>query len=490
MVFSSITFLFFFLPLFLLIYHVLKPSLQFVFLLASSLFFYFWGENMLIWVLFLTSFIDYFCGLVIANGLTKSGPLKLEPGSKRSRLQKGALLFSIISNLSLLGYFKYANFFVENTKLFLASLGLSSTGLDSFSEIVLPLGISFYTFQSMSYTIDVYLGNVKANRNLIQYGSFVTMFPQLVAGPIVRYRDIEAEMNNHKVDLDGFVYGIKRFIIGLAKKVIIANSMAVVADKIFALPFNELSTGVAWLGIIAYSLQIFFDFSGYSCMAIGMGKMIGFNFPENFNYPYISQSIQEFWRRWHITLSTWFRDYLYIPLGGSKKGNLITIRNLVIVFFLCGLWHGAEWNFIIWGLFQGFFLVLERTKFKNLLNNTPTVLRILYMNLVIMLGWVLFRSENLADAMHYFSVLFGGGVAKTQLSIVGQLFTAETTIIFIVGIILSTPIFVWLQKNIKKHFKNNNIIDILYLIVLIALFMLCAMKLASGTYNPFIYFRF
>jgi len=316
------------------------------------------------------------------------------------------------------------------------------------------------------------------------------MFPQLVAGPIVRYRDIETEMNNHKIDLDGFVYGIKRFIIGLAKKVIIANSMAVVADKIFALPFNELSTGVAWLGIMAYSLQIYFDFSGYSCMAIGMGKMIGFNFPENFNYPYISQSIQEFWRRWHITLSTWFRDYLYIPLGGSKKNNLITIRNLVIVFFLCGLWHGAEWNFIIWGLYMGFFLVLERTRFKKMLNNTPALLRIAYMNIVIMFGWVLFRSDGLSDALQYFSVLFGRGEARTQLSFIGQLVTAETAIIFITGIILSTPVFIWAQNNIKKYFKNSNITNVVFLFVLIILFIVCTMKLASGTYNPFIYFRF
>jgi alginate O-acetyltransferase complex protein AlgI len=490
MVFSSITFLFFFLPLFLLIFHVLKPSLQFVFLLASSLLFYFWGENILIWILLLISLIDYFCGLIISDGFKKAGPTKVEHGIKHSTKQKLALTFSIVSNLSILAYFKYANFFVENFKFLLGNLGLSTSAFNSFTEIVLPLGISFYTFQSMSYTIDVYMGNVKANRNIIQYMSFVTMFPQLVAGPIVRYRDIEAQMNKHIIRIDDFVYGIKRFIIGLAKKVIIANSMAVVVDKIFALPFSELSTGVAWLGIIAYTLQIYFDFSGYSCMAIGMGKMIGFNFPENFNYPYMAQSIQEFWRRWHMTLSTWFRDYLYFPLGGSKKGKFFTYRNLIIVFFLCGLWHGAEWNFIIWGTFHGFFLILERTRFKSVLNRIPKLLRILYMNLVVMIGWVFFRSESLSNSLHYLKSLFGLGEGPSQLSTIYQLFTTDVIIILITGIILSAPFFFWVQKKVNQHIKNKSLINLGYLLVLALLFILCAMKLASGTYNPFIYFRF
>jgi alginate O-acetyltransferase complex protein AlgI len=490
MVFSSITFLFFFLPLFLLIFHVLKPSIQLVFLLFYSLLFYFWGENILIWVLLLITTIDYTCGLIISDGFNKSGPTKLEPGAKHTRIQKLGIIVSIVSNLSLLAYFKYANFFVENTKLLFSSFGINSPVLNSFTEIALPLGISFFTFQSMSYTIDVYMGKVKANRNFIQFASFVTMFPQLVAGPIVRYRDIEAQMIDHKIRTDDFVYGIKRFIIGLAKKVIIANSMATVVDKIFALPFSELSTGVAWLGLIAYSLQIYFDFSGYSCMAIGMGKMIGFNFPENFNYPYMSRSIQEFWRRWHMTLSSWFRDYLYIPLGGSQKGNLITYRNLIIVFFLCGLWHGAEWNFIIWGTFQGFFLILERTRFKKLLDKLPSVLRILYMNIVMMIGWVFFRSENLSDALQYMKIIWGGSKVPTQLSFISQVFTTDVIFIFVTGIVLSTPIFLWLKKNAIQYIKNKSLLNLGFLIVLVLLFMLCAMKLASGTYNPFIYFRF
>jgi alginate O-acetyltransferase complex protein AlgI len=469
---------------------MLKPNFRFAFLLVSSLFFYFWGETFIVWVLLFSSIIDYCCGLIISNGFKKDNLKKLDEGTERSPVQKIGLAVSIISNLSLLAYFKYANFFVENVRLLLGNMGFASPAFDNFTKIALPLGISFYTFQTMSYTIDVYLGKIKANRNFIQFASFVTMFPQLVAGPIVRYRDIEDQMNEHKIKTDDFVYGIKRFIIGLAKKVIIANTMASVVDAIFALPISELSMGVAWLGLLAYSLQIYFDFSGYSCMAIGMGKMIGFTFPENFNYPYMSQSIQEFWKRWHITLSTWFRDYLYIPLGGSRKGELFTYRNLIIVFFLCGLWHGAEWNFIIWGSFHGFFLVLERTPFRKLLDKIPAFLRIGYMHFVLMIGWVFFRAENLSDAMQYMKVVWGFGETHTQFASISELMPIKAIVIFIAGLILSAPVFFWVQKKSEKYLKNNVVRDLSYLFLLSVLFVVCIMMLASGTYNPFIYFRF
>lgn len=491
MVFSSIIFLFFFLPFFLVSFHLLKSKAQFIFLLFSSLLFYFWGENFLIWILLLTTVIDYSCALIISDGFKKEGPIKLEPGIKHTLRQKFGLAFSIISNLSLLAYFKYANFFVDNAKHSLSLLGIDTPIFDNFTAIILPLGISFYTFQSMSYTIDVYQGKIKANRNFIQFASFVTMFPQLVAGPIVRYRDIEDQMINHNTTLDDFVYGIKRFIIGLAKKVIIANTMASVADKVFALPYSELSTGVAWLGVIAYSLQIYFDFSGYSCMAIGLGKMIGFTFPENFNYPYMSRSIQEFWRRWHISLSTWFRDYLYIPLGGNRKGNILTYRNLIIVFFLCGLWHGASWNFIVWGLFHGFFLVIERTRFKYIIGKIPGILQIIYTLIIVMIGWVFFRTESLHDAIRYIGTLLGFNKSGIQLNAVMGFVTINVAVALVLGVLFSMPLYLWIEKRTTSiSVKNPLLFNLAYLSVLVSLFGICAMALATNTYNPFIYFRF
>jgi len=492
MVFSSISFLFFFLPTFLLIFHLLKhPKLQFVFLLFSSLFFYFWGENFLVWILITSTGIDYLSSLLIANGYSKKGIKKLEVGKDRSRNQKLGLIISIVSNLGFLGYFKYYNFFIENFIAFSKHTGLDLLISEQTATIILPLGISFYTFQSMSYTIDVYRGKITATRNFIKFAAYVSMFPQLVAGPIVRYSDIEEQMNHHSTTVDDFVIGIKRFIIGLAKKVIVANTMASIADTVFALPNTELSTGLAWLGIIAYSLQIYFDFSGYSCMAIGLGRMMGFTFPENFNYPYISRSIREFWQRWHISLSTWFRDYLYIPLGGSKNGNIITYRNLLIVFLICGLWHGASWNFVIWGLFHGFFLIIERIPLLKHLSRTPKFIHHLYVLLVVSLGWVFFRADTLTEAIHYLSVLFGYGAAIPQWDYLRELLQVNVLTILIIGVIFSTPVFPFIQRKTELlSYRLNNYLNIIYLGILVTLFMICTMALASGTYNPFIYFRF
>ena len=493
MVFSSIAFLFFFLPAFLLLFYLLKylPKLQFLFLLLSSLLFYFWGENFLVWILLTSTGIDYFASLIIAKGFNRNKILALDPGSHRSKKQKLGLTISIVSNLTFLGYFKYYNFFIENFNSFCHSLGLDGLVSNQFTAIALPLGISFYTFQSMSYTIDVYRGKVTGTRDFIKFASFVSMFPQLVAGPIVRYSDIEGQMNNHHLTSDNFVIGIKRFIIGLAKKVIIANSLALVADSIFALPANELSSGLAWLGILSYSLQLYFDFSGYSCMAIGLGRMMGFTFPENFNYPYISRSIGEFWQRWHITLSTWFRDYLYIPLGGSRKGNLITYRNLLIVFITCGLWHGSSWNYIIWGLSHGFFMVLEKLPIAKYFKKLPKIIHHIYMLLAFNLTLVIFRVETIPGAIHYLSVLFGNSELKTSISSFKELMPLNIQLVFIAGIIFSTPVFVLIKnkiENLSSHYRN--VFEIMYLAILIILFVFSAMSLASGTYNPFIYFRF
>ncbi len=489
MVFSSIIFLFGFLPVVLLIFHVLGKKLRLPFLLISSLFFYFFGENYLVWIILSSTIIDYCCALLISGGFQKGGIKKLEPGGNRTRIQKLGLILSIVSNLCFLGFFKYFNFFIDSFNETLTLLHLQHLRLEDVITITLPLGISFYTFQSMSYTIDVYRGRVTANRSLLRFASYVTMFPQLIAGPIVRYSHIEQQLKDHRITADNFAEGIRRFIIGLAKKVILANTMARVADRVFALNPDELTTGVAWLGVVAFALQVYFDFSGYSCMAIGLGKMLGFNFPENFNYPYISKSIKEFWQRWHITLSTWFRDYLYFPLGGSKHGIFKTYRNLIIVFFLCGLWHGASWNYVLWGLYNGIFLVLERTRFGLWLSRLPAFLQHIYAMLSFVLGLVIFRANTLAHSWQYLKTMFVLKPDKKYL--IYEILQTDIVLAFLFGFIFSTPVFLILirkMETLKPSIKP--VIDVSYMIALFGLFIFCAMGLASGTYNPFIYFRF
>jgi len=489
MLFSSIIFLFGFLPIVLLIFHIIGKKLRLPFLLISSLFFYFYGENFLVWIIITSTIVNYLCALLIAGGFRKGPVRKLVLGDKRTGSQKIGLILSIVCNLLFLGFYKYYNFFIDNFTDLLNLLGLQGLIPNDIISISLPLGISFYTFQAMSYTIDVYRGKVAANRNLLKIASYITMFPQLVAGPIVRYADIENQLNNHRIRLDQFVDGIKRFIIGLTKKVLIANTMAKIADQVFELSGNELTTGIAWIGVIAYSLQIYFDFSGYSCMAIGIGKMLGFDFPENFNYPYISKSIKEFWKRWHISLSTWFRDYLYISLGGNRKGKIITYRNLIIVFFLCGLWHGASWNFVIWGLFHGLFLVLERTPFGKVMSKATAFVKHVYVLLIVMIGWVFFRAENLHSSITYLQTMFSFKADNKYYIL--EIFQADTVIMLIAGFVFSTPVFQYFLKklnNMRSAVKPA--IEISLMILLFALFIICAVGLAAGTYNPFIYFRF
>lgn len=489
MVFSSITFLFFFLPAFLLSFYLLwkRTNLQLLLLFLGSLLFYFWGENFLIWILLTSTGIDY----IVSLAISKEWQSDRSNTAVSLRRRKLWLTVSIVANLALLGYFKYFNFFLENFTAFCYQTGFDRFIPESTAKIALPLGISFYTFQTMSYTIDVYRGKIKATKSYLKFASFVTMFPQLVAGPIVRYSDIEEQMNNHQLRLDDFIIGIKRFISGLAKKVIIANSLAAVADRIFALPASELSTGLAWLGITSYSLQLYFDFSGYSCMAIGMGRMLGFRFPENFNFPYISRSITEFWQRWHITLSTWFRDYLYFPLGGSRQGNLITYRNLFVVFVTCGLWHGASWNYLIWGLSHGVFMILEKVPALQRLGKLPRVFHHLYMLLVFNLTLAIFRVETIPGAIKFLKSLLGFAPNPTTWQTMRELMQNNILVIFVVAIVFSTPAV----KNCIVYFKKvfaryNSGLQLSYLLILSALFVLSAMSLASGTYNPFIYFRF
>ncbi len=464
MLFSSAIFLFVFLPLVLMGYYLIPKKLKNLFLLLVSLTFYTFGEKELVLIILASTIVDFSAGIIIEKGYKKLG-----------------LAISIVVNLSFLLYFKYAVFVFENYHNLLQNLGLETDSLINLPTIILPLGISFYTFQTMSYTIDVYRGNVKANRNFINFATYVTLFPQLIAGPIVRYKDIQKQLVDRKPNVKQFSEGVERFIIGLAKKMIIANNLALVADAVFDTPTQFISSPVAWLGIIAYAFQIYYDFSGYSDMAIGLGKMFGFEFLENFNYPYISKSIREFWRRWHISLSTWFRDYLYISLGGNRKGNKRTYINLIIVFFITGLWHGASWNFVIWGLLHGLFLIIERLGFDKILLKLGKPISHIYTLLIVLITWVFFKANTLPDAINYIVKMFNFTIIK-EVSFINYYITKEVIFAFGLAILFSLPIY---QKIASKSYFNY-----LKPILLIVIFIVSIMYIAVDSYNPFIYFRF
>ena len=508
MVFSSVIFLFFFFPIFLALYFILPlliPGKRITILriknfilFATSIIFYSWGEKLLVLVMLSSTVIDYFCGLMVSRqwGVKSDKIQALEKGGSRTGIQRLGLVLSIVTNLSILAFFKYFNFFIDNINASFAAAGFGDSLLGVMS-IALPLGISFYSFQSMSYTIDVFRGDTKATRNFIDFACYVTMFPQLVAGPIVRYRDIAEQLVTRKVDTAGFAAGIRRFIIGLGKKVLIADIVSLPADKIFALPLDSVSFELAWLGTICYTLQIYFDFSGYSDMAIGIGQMLGFRYPENFNFPYISKSIKEFWRRWHISLSSWFRDYLYIPLGGSQKSKLSTYTNLVTVFFLCGLWHGASWTFVVWGLYHGAFLVIERLGFGNVLEKTPGIVRHIYVMITAMFGWVLFRAESFEQAIAFMRSMVGFGPATPQLYEIGLYATGPVVLAIVAGIIGSAPIARWLEDKLSQPNGEGQLpsgrlvtLSVLRQTIVLILLILAIAQMSAGTYSPFIYFRF
>jgi alginate O-acetyltransferase complex protein AlgI len=487
MVFSSVLFLFFFLPIVLSFYFLIPKNLKNTYLLLASLFFYFWGEQFLFLILIFSVCLDYFCALAMGEG---------NDTDRNSDRRRMALAFSICGNLGLLFFFKYAGFVQENGNALAGALGLGSFYIPFADDVRLPLGISFFTFQSMSYTIDVYRGIVRPTRNFLSFGCFVVLFPQLVAGPIVRYRDIAGQLMARTVRRSDLAYGIRRFVIGLGKKVLIANVVAEHADTIFGLEASQLSAPLAWYGVACYALQIYFDFSGYSDMAIGLGRMFGFRFLENFNYPYIARSMRDYWRRWHISLSTWFRDYLYIPLGGNRGSGARTSFNLVLVFFLCGLWHGASWNFVVWGLFHGFFLMVERLS-TNTPPRHPRPLEHAYVLLVVLVSWVLFRCETLTQSGHMIASMFGWGTGNESLS--GLFPNLKVTLAFVVGIVGSGPLVPSL-----KHFYRSRVehadpsvawvlqssVSLASLALLSGIFLLSAMSLAAQTHNPFIYFRF
>ncbi len=470
MVFSSAYFILLFLPVVLLCYFLVPSRFRNYILLAASLWFYTYGEELLVVVMVFSTIVDFYAAQLIAKGRRKLG-----------------LRISIVTNLITLGFFKYFNFGIDNLKGILDTLDINVSILEGIPEIILPMGISFYVFQTMSYTIDVYRNQATASKNFIEFATYVTMFPQLVAGPIVRYVDVQEYLHERTVTINEFALGLERFILGLGKKVIIANTFASLADMIFLYSNDGISTQMAWLALIAYSIQIYFDFSGYSDMAIGLGRMMGFKIPENFNYPYISKSITEFWRRWHISLSTWFRDYLYIPLGGNRVPRNRMYVNLFIVFLVTGLWHGASWNFVLWGLAHGFFIFVEKIFLGKILKKLHDIARHIYLLLVITTTWTLFRHETLWDSAMHFKKLFiyTAGDSYIDNYIMYFHYNWYTSIIGIIAILFSMPVYPWISKKLRKE---------VYAIprygFILVLFFISLTYVAIGGYDPFIYFRF
>jgi alginate O-acetyltransferase complex protein AlgI len=475
MVFSSPTFLFLFLPLVLAGTVLAGRRFRNSFLCAASLVFYAWGEPVYVLLMAASIMINYGFGLAIARGL--------DHGSARRWLAAG-----IAANLVLLGHFKYAGFLVDNANALFAAAGWMPIPRP---EVALPVGISFFTFQALSYLADVYRREAPAEPRLVDLGLYISMFPQLVAGPIVRYEQVAAQLRDRVVTLAGFAAGVERFVIGLAKKMLLANPAGAIADAAFAAPDGTLTFSFAWLGVACYTVQIYFDFSGYSDMAIGLGRMFGFRYPENFRHPYCARSLREFWRRWHMSLSTWFRDYLYLPLGGSRHGAARTHRNLFIVFTLCGLWHGASWNFLFWGWLHGSVLVAERAGLGVLLARAPRVLQHAYLLLVVAIGWVLFRAPTLRATLDYFGAMAGAGAAGGVPGEHGGLFPA---LLLAVAAVAATPAGVTLLQRLMAGATARpglaTALSAARLLGLAAIFVASVSFVAADTYNPFIYYRF
>lgn len=462
MVFSSLMFMCIFLPIVLIAYNLSKNlTYKNTVLIIASLFFYAWGEPIWVVILIFSAFVDYINGRIIDKYYARAGATI-------------ALVSSLVINLGLLAMFKYSGFFIENINTFL------HTSIPN-PNFKLPIGISFYTFQTLSYTIDMYRGKTRVQKSFLGFLAYVSMFPQLVAGPIVRYSTVASELNSRRVTADDFAYGVKRFTAGMCKKVMLANSSGAVASMV--LDSTRLTVASSWLGIIMYTFQIYFDFSGYSDMAIGLGRMLGFHFGENFEYPYISRSITEFWRRWHISLSTFFRDYVYIPLGGNRYH---AIRNIFIVWLLTGLWHGASWNFIFWGLFYGVLLFIEKTLFKKKLQKIPAPFCYIYTMFFVILGWALFYFTDLNSLWTFIKSAFGVGTALYDLTAVSTFCTNAWLIA--VCVIASTPIPTIIHKNFCK--KSKVFAAISEPVLVIVGLGVCFVLLVGQTYNPFLYFRF
>lgn len=468
MVFSSLLFIFLFMPLTILLYYISPKPWRNLILLIASLIFYAWGEPVYIGIMIFSTVFDYANGILIDKYRDRKGAAR------------AIIIGSIVVNLGILCFFKYYGFFVDNIN------GLFNLNIQRMN-LPLPVGISFYTFQTMSYTIDVYLGNVPVQKNIINFGTFVTMFPQLVAGPIVKYGDIQKQLDNRRESLGMFGEGVEVFISGLAKKVLLANNIGILWSQIKAMPVQELSVVSAWIGIIAFTFQIYFDFSGYSDMAIGLGKMFGFDLMKNFDYPYTSKSVTEFWRRWHISLGSWFREYVYIPLGGNRCKISKQLRNLFVVWFLTGFWHGANWNFILWGLYYGTILTIEKFLLKDWLKKIPGFFTHLYTMVIVIIGWVFFECESITQGMKFIKVMFGlGGNAFVDRASVYYIYT--NILLFVVLIICSTPILKRAISRIRERMKmaGSMIVPVMYFILI----FLSTAYLVNESYNPFLYFRF
>jgi alginate O-acetyltransferase complex protein AlgI len=477
--FTEPTFLFLFLPVLLALYFLRRPHASYAnwLLLAASILFYAKGGGAFTWLMLGSIAFNYWMAIWIDRARARS-----------ERDAKRLLATTIGINLLVLGIFKYANFFVDNVN---AVLTASHAPALTIPPVLLPIGISFFTFHAISYVVDVYRRDAKAQKSPVHAALYLLLFPQLIAGPIIRYREIADQLARRTVSLEDFAQGIRRFVVGLGKKVLIANIVAGPADKIFGLPSNQIDTPHAWLAIICYTLQIYFDFSGYSDMAIGLGRMFGFRFPENFRWPYIADTIQEFWRRWHISLSSWFRDYLYVPLGGNRVSPGRVYVNLVTVFFLCGLWHGASWNFVIWGLFHGTFLVLERLGLASIVRQIGGPVAHAYAMLIVMIGWVFFRADTLPHALAFLKSMFGmhGLLAPTPLTL-NYFLTTELWLALIAGIIGSMPIIPAMARWQRFGRLPAFGLDLAATAALAGVFFASVLQVAARTYNPFIYFRF
>ena len=464
MVFSSLTFLFIYFPITLMVMKLSPLKYRNFCLLVLSLLFYSYGEPKYIIIMLVSCIVDYFNGYMV------------DKYRDNKRIAKRFVIFSIVFNLGLLGFFKYYDFLVSI---------LNSIGINIFSplNISLPIGISFYTFQTMSYPIDVYRNDAKVQKNLVNFSCYVTMFFQLIAGPIVRYKDIAAQLDHRIENENGFYNGIKRFVCGLAKKVILANNMGLIFEQINSLNNENISLLLAWLGIICFALQIYFDFSGYSDMAIGLASMFGFDLLENFNYPYIASSITDFWRRWHISLSSWFRDYVYIPLGGNRKGLYRQCINIMIVWLLTGLWHGASFNFILWGLYYGLILIFEKVIGLKMLKKLPAIFRHIYALILILIGWVIFNFTDFDMMINYFKLMFYNPVIIDNISLY---FIRDNIILIIISIIACLPV----RLSRLNPFVINKKFEYLMPLIILGTLIICVAFICESSYNPFLYFRF
>ncbi|MCI8497470.1 MAG: MBOAT family protein [Clostridiales bacterium] len=465
MVFSSLLFLFLYLPIVLGIYYITPRKFRNLFLFVVNLIFYGWGEPVFVLIMIFSTISDYIHGWLI------------DKYRANKKVAKALVVSAVVINLSLLGFFKYAGFFASIVK----SIPIFSS--ITIPQIPLPIGISFYTFQTMSYSIDVYRGDAPVQKNIISFGTYVALFPQLIAGPIVRYKDVAYQLDHRRETLSQFAQGVRLFLVGLAKKVLIANQMGLLWDNLRATSAENGVLG-CWIGIIAFSFQIYFDFSGYSDMARGLGNMLGFEFLKNFDYPYISKSITEFWRRWHISLGTWFREYVYIPLGGNRRGKARLFLNLFVVWFLTGLWHGASWNFVLWGLYFGVILVIEKFFLLKYLQKTPAWVQHLYSLLLIVLGWVIFYFEDTSALFEYFGLLFhpaGGLIGRDAFALI----VSYLPLLIAAGI-ASVP----LASKLWTKIQQTRWAWAAETVLSAACLLLCTASLVSQSYNPFLYFRF